>query len=133
MKRAGRSIEGVTLALLALAAPVSAYAQEPARNLPADAVTLEQIYARVWQRSPRLAAARALAVAVGAQKSAAGLIPDPSLQLGVMNLSLPNLRADMPPSPPSHHPPCDESRPSLRLHVAPATWVRRFAGASSLP
>jgi outer membrane protein TolC len=98
MKRAGRSIEAATLALLALTAPGSAYAQEPARNVPADAVTLEQIYARAWQRNPRLEAARALAVAVGAQESAAGLVPDPSLQLGVMNLSLPNLRADMPSS-----------------------------------
>jgi outer membrane protein TolC len=100
MMRPGLSIENAALlALLSIAVvPAKGHTQRPVRTTLADAVTLEQVYAQVWERNPRLAAARSLAIAVETQESAAGLLPDPALQLGVMNLSLPNLRADMPSS-----------------------------------
>lgn len=64
-------------------------------RLPGPAVTLEQLTEIARRRSPRLAAARAGAEAEASRTSRAGLLPDPSLQLGFMNLSLPGFSADM--------------------------------------
>lgn len=61
-------------------------------------LTLEQVFALARQRSPLLHAAQALADAAEARQASAGLPPDPMLQLGFMNLSLPGLDADMPAS-----------------------------------
>ena len=61
-------------------------------------VTLDQIYNQLRSSSPQFAAAVALADAARLRKSAAGLPSDPLVQLGFMNLSLPQLRADMPSS-----------------------------------
>lgn len=49
-------------------------------------------------RSPRLQAARLLVDASAAREPAAGLLPDPFFQVGVMNLAFPDLSADMPAS-----------------------------------
>src|SRR5512143_2452672 len=78
-------------AVLAGAAPAGA--QTPAG---ADTLTLAQVFALARARSPRLAAALASAEAASARVPGAGLPPDPSVQLGVMNLSLPSLSANMP-------------------------------------
>ncbi|HEX7019811.1 MAG TPA: TolC family protein, partial [Gemmatimonadaceae bacterium] len=61
----------------------------------ADAVRLGDIYARVANANPRLAAARSLARAALARVPGATRPPDPQLQLGWMNYSLPSL-APMP-------------------------------------
>ncbi len=61
-----------------------------------DTVTLPQVYTLARARNPRLAAALAVADASAARVPGAGLPPDPSLQVGVMNLSLPSLSANMP-------------------------------------
>jgi outer membrane protein TolC len=67
--------------------------------LPAQEVlTLEQVYAWLQHNNPQLAAARALADATIARQPAATVPPDPSVQFGAMNLSLPGLSANMPAS-----------------------------------
>jgi cobalt-zinc-cadmium efflux system outer membrane protein len=63
-----------------------------------QALTLEQVYARLQENNSQLAAARALAHATAARQPGATVPADPSVQLGVMNLSLPSLRANMPTS-----------------------------------
>jgi cobalt-zinc-cadmium efflux system outer membrane protein len=82
----------ITFALLAaglLAAP--AHAQT-------DTLTLDEVYARAAAGSPMLRAERSRADAVEAVRRSAALPPDPQVQIGAMNLSLPGLRADMPAS-----------------------------------
>ncbi|MHB0948520.1 MAG: TolC family protein [Gemmatimonadaceae bacterium] len=63
-------------------------AQQPAAR---DALRLADVYAQVAARNPRTAAAAALATAAEARVPSAGLPPDPQLQLGWMNYSLPSL------------------------------------------
>ena len=78
--------------------PAVAGAQDP-RPVPPDAahastsgLRLGALYGVVGERNPRGAAARSLAEAVGARVPAAGLLPDPEVQLGFMNYELPGLR-----------------------------------------
>jgi outer membrane protein, heavy metal efflux system len=59
-------------------------------------LSLREVYERAWERNPMLHASRAAADAVAAQQPSAALPPDPEIQLGVMNASLPGLRTDMP-------------------------------------
>lgn len=70
-----------------------AAAQEPAPGL-----TLDQVYALARERSPLLRAAHFAVEASRAREGAASLPPDPTLEIGAMNLSLPGLSADMPAS-----------------------------------
>ena len=77
-------------ALLALPAPLPA--QEPAT------LTLAEVYALAAERNPMVRAAGSRARAVEAMEGSAALPPDPQVQLGVMNASLPGLRTDMPQS-----------------------------------
>ncbi len=102
----------VPLALLvpALIAPAPLGAQEsgtsrederlhPNASTQVDAtLTLGDILALVDERNPRLQAARSLVEAAASRESSAGLLPDPILRLGVMNLALPDLSATMPAS-----------------------------------
>lgn len=60
-----------------------------------QAVTLEEVYALAHTHSPRLHAARLMADALARREPSAGLLPDPVVQLGLMNLSLPRLGTDM--------------------------------------
>ena len=53
---------------------------------------LGTVYAGVRDSNPKAAAARALAQATAARVPAAGLLPDPEVQLGFMNYELPALR-----------------------------------------
>lgn len=53
---------------------------------------LGSVYDGVRDRNPKAAAARSLAEAVEARVPAAGVLPDPEVQLGFMNYSLPGLR-----------------------------------------
>jgi len=59
---------------------------------------LADVYAAARQRSPRLRASVAAVEARRALQGSAALPPDPSLQLGLMNFSLPGFRFDMPTS-----------------------------------
>ena len=77
---------GMTAAALSL--PRAGAAQGEAR---APRLVLGQIYADLRASNPRLAATRASARAFSARVSAAGLPPDPEIELGFMNYSLPEL------------------------------------------
>lgn len=66
-----------------------------AQDAPA---TLRDYYDIALDRNPMLRAAAAAVDAAAAAERSAGLPPDPELQLGIMNASLPGLRTDMPNS-----------------------------------
>jgi outer membrane protein, heavy metal efflux system len=59
-------------------------------------LSLREVFEIARERNPMLHAAGAAADAVAAQQASAALPPDPEVQLGVMNASLPGLRTDMP-------------------------------------
>ncbi|NIP57382.1 MAG: TolC family protein [Gemmatimonadetes bacterium] len=58
-------------------------------------VTLAQVLELVRERNPRLRSAHARVQASEAREPAARTLPDPMLQVGAMNLALPDLSADM--------------------------------------
>ena len=61
-------------------------------------MTLDDVYREVRSNSPRLHAGSAVVAARTALEFGAGLPPDPQIEIGAMNLSLPRLSADMPTS-----------------------------------
>lgn len=68
-------------------------------NIPAaaqdnDSLTLRQLYALIDRGTPRIRAAEAAARAAQSRIAPAGQLPDPQLQLGLMNRSLPGLGLD---------------------------------------
>ena len=81
-----------TMLLLTLA--TSALANESA-HAQSTRLRLGDLYAQVERANPRIAAAQALAVAAQARVPGARRPPDPQLQLGLMNYTLPGL-APMP-------------------------------------
>lgn len=84
VRASGLAAGAVAMAFLAIAPSLPA--QEAGR------LSLGQTYREVRSASPRAVAARALARAANTRVSAARLPPDPQLQLGFMNYSLPGLR-----------------------------------------
>ena len=87
-----------TLALLGAGlVPAIAVAQEvpPSEVAP---LTVEQAYELARARSPLLRAAAAVADAAATREASAGLPPDPMLQVGIMNFSVPGFETDMPTS-----------------------------------
>ncbi len=74
------------VAAFAVTAPVGAQPNAGDRLLLAD------LYSEVQRASPRIVAARALVQASEARVPGAGRPPDPKVQLGFMNYSLPDLR-----------------------------------------
>ena len=74
------------LALVSIAAAVPPLA---AQDSVAPSVTLDSIYRLVQTASPRIAAANALTAAAEARIAPARRPPDPQLQFGLMNRSLP--------------------------------------------
>lgn len=56
---------------------------------------LTELYATARERSPRLRAVASAVAASRAREGAAGVPPDPMIEVGAMNLSVPGLRADM--------------------------------------
>lgn len=91
----------VSCILLLLASASGAGAQDatsPPPGAPGPWTTLPQVIELARKDNPRFQAARALARARDASRSWAGLLPDPKIQLGMMNLSLPGFGADMPSS-----------------------------------
>lgn len=71
----------------------------PAALAAQDAPTsLSEVYRTVRERNPRLRAAAALVDARSAMERSAALPPDPALQIGVMNFTIPGLSTNMPTS-----------------------------------
>jgi outer membrane protein, heavy metal efflux system len=78
---------------LSFAATLPAVAQQPAAADSAPrGLHLGELYRDARESSPRAQAARSLARALSARVSSAKLPPDPQLQLGFMNYTLPGLR-----------------------------------------
>jgi outer membrane protein TolC len=74
--------------LVALFASVPLEAQE-------EPLTLDSLLSEVAHRNPRLRATEAAAQAAAARVDEASTLPDPVLQLGVMNFGIPDLNTDM--------------------------------------
>jgi outer membrane protein TolC len=72
-----------------------AIAQGSSQPARLERLLLGDLYAQIGQTNPRVAAARALTVAAQARVASATRPPDPQLQLGFMNYTLPGL-APMP-------------------------------------
>jgi outer membrane protein, heavy metal efflux system len=81
----------ILTALFALGPATPLLAQEPV-------ATLQHVYELARIHNPMLRAAGSAVEAAAAAEPSAGLPPDPELQLGIMNASLPGLRTDMPGS-----------------------------------
>ena len=64
----------------------------------ADSLRLAEVLARVSEGNPRIQAMRAGAEAAAFRRPEAGTLPDPMMQIGIMNVGLPELNADMPSS-----------------------------------
>jgi outer membrane protein, heavy metal efflux system len=79
----------IITAALALAVPAGAGAQE-------RVLSLDETYRLAREGNPMLRAAAARVAAAAAATPSASLPPDPAVQLGVMNASLPRLDTDMP-------------------------------------
>src|SRR5688572_29158899 len=84
----GRAVRAMTAILVGLGW-VPAAAQTPPASRPP--LRLGELYSDVRRESPRAEAARALVRAAAARIPAARRPPDPQLQLGFMNYSLPGL------------------------------------------
>jgi len=78
-----------TIFLAAGSAP--AFAQTPTQGSGEDRVVLGDLYSRIQRANPRASAARSLAAAAAARVSGATRPPDPQLQFGFMNYSVPRL------------------------------------------
>lgn len=63
-----------------------------------DALTLEAVLELARERNPRLAAMMAAAEAAVQRAPEASTLPDPMIQLGVMNFGIPDFNTDMPMS-----------------------------------
>ncbi|MFQ5535990.1 MAG: TolC family protein [Gemmatimonadota bacterium] len=78
-------------ALLLLPAGAAGQAGPP----PEARLRLEDVLRDLEARNPRLRAVRSVASAAGAREPEASTLPDPMVQLGLMNVGLPDLNADM--------------------------------------
>lgn len=65
---------------------------------PEDGLALRDVLAELRERSPRLRAMTAAADAAVERAPEASTLPDPVLQLGIMNFGIPDLNTDMPMS-----------------------------------
>ncbi len=85
----------IHVSVLAAVAVAAAPMLDPRQALPsrADTLDLAGAVALARRENPRLAAAAARVEAAGARIRPAGALPDPTLQLGLMNYMLPSLSA----------------------------------------
>src|SRR5262245_4675687 len=84
-----RSVRYAQVAVALVVAAVERLSAQLPRGGPT--LVLGDLYREVARSSPRAEAARALARAMDARVSVAKAPPDPQLQLGFMNYSLPSL------------------------------------------
>jgi outer membrane protein TolC len=101
--RGGALLLLLTAASSSWASPLGAQARsgsEAARasDPSGEALELREVLRLLAERSPRLRAAEARTRAAAARVEEASTLPDPALQLGAMNFSLPELETDMPNS-----------------------------------
>ena len=85
-----RSLSGA-VRLAALAGLATLLPDDARGQTEAPRLTLGRVYQVLEARSPRLEAARALAVAAEARVSPVARLPDPQFQFGLMNRNLPSL------------------------------------------
>lgn len=92
-QRAWKGRRGALLVYVLAAAgvPRPAYSQQ-------TGLTLDAVYAMARARNPGLRAAEALADASATRVVEAGTLPDPAVQIGIMNFGVPGLETDMPMS-----------------------------------
>ena len=83
------------LALLVTGVASAGTAAQDGPTSEASPLTVEQAYELARERSPMLRAAAAVADAAATREASAGLPPDPMLQVGIMNFSVPGLETDM--------------------------------------
>jgi outer membrane protein TolC len=83
---------------IGLSVPSAGLAAQEAFDQEASNLQLEEVLRLAAERSPRLRAAQERAEATRAMEPGAGLLPDPTLQVGVMNLAVPEFSATMPAS-----------------------------------
>lgn len=90
---------GALAALFLFAAPLGLPAQEIERSaeevLERAPLRLDEFLGLVAARNPRLQAARASAAAASTRIDEASTLPDPVLQLGMMNFGIPDFNTDM--------------------------------------
>jgi len=65
---------------------------------PVEGLRLSEVLELARSRNPRLLALTAAAEAAAYREPEASTLPDPTLQVGIMNFGLPNFNADMPTS-----------------------------------
>lgn len=68
------------------------FAQDSTRTAPPQSLELANVYREARERNPRITAARSAADAARARTASARRPPDPQLQFGFMNYTLPGLR-----------------------------------------
>ncbi len=90
-----RSTAGSWAILLAVLGAINALTPELGRS---QTVTLEEILAIAEAQSPRLQAALLGVEATRSREARSGLLPDPTVMLGVTGLALPEFSASMPAS-----------------------------------
>ncbi len=61
-------------------------------------LTLDEVLVVARSRNPRVLSARSFAEAISTREDAAGILPDPTLRIGVMNMALPDFSSSMPSS-----------------------------------
>jgi len=98
MKRSTILMRVLGLAALATAALPGWAAGQDGGATPPATLTLEEAYRHARAGNPALRAAGALADAAETREAAAGLPPDPMLQVGIMNFSVPGFATNMPTS-----------------------------------
>jgi len=95
-RRTSHRVRGIAVAALAAATlMVAPRARAQQQQQTTERIRLGDLYAQVERANPRIAAASALATAAQARVPGARRPPDPQLQLGLMNYTLPGL-APMP-------------------------------------
>ena len=96
----GRWRTSVLLLLLLFFLPGVSFGQtEPADHpVQGGALRLDELLALAQRDNARVRAALHLVEASAAREPGAGTLPDPALQVGVMNLALPEFSANMPAS-----------------------------------
>jgi cobalt-zinc-cadmium efflux system outer membrane protein len=100
-----RGAMGAAASLLLAAGGVSAQStatragtESSLRDEPVSELTLHQVYELARERNPMLRASAAMADAAETREASAGLPPDPTVQVGVMNFSVPGFDTNMPTS-----------------------------------
>lgn len=102
MNRILKAWLAVTVATSSALAPGTVAGQTragpPAPALTGDTLALSEVLSLAHERNPRLRAMRAGADAAAFREPEASTLPDPTLQLGIMNFGLPKFNTDMPNS-----------------------------------